>query len=116
MEPLTTIEDETTDDKYVVMKKEDFWLLLGYVNNGRLSDIDMIEEAAANMLHDAVVIRRQDYIAAPALSAYANLIGLSALVMADNDPVTGAQMMRVADYFSRQSEMAADEGRKWPGD
>ena len=116
MDPLITIEDETTDDKYVVMKKEDFWLLVGYLNDGKRSDIEVVEEVAVNMLHDAVVIRRQDYIAAPALSAYANLLGLAAIAMATADPETGARMLRVADYFERQSGLAVDEGYKWPGD
>jgi hypothetical protein len=114
MEPLNghNIEDETTDDKYVVMKKENFWLLLGYLNDGRRSDIEMIEEAGIAMVHDAVVIRRQDYIAAPALSAYSNLIGLAAIAMGPSDPELGARLLRVADYFDRQSGM----GYKWPGD
>ena len=110
------IEDETTDDKYVVLKKESFWFLLGYLNDGRRSDIDMIEEASTHMIHDAVVIRRQDYIAAPALSAYANLIGLVSTSMGALDPDLGAQLLGVADYFDRQAILAADEGRKWPGD
>ncbi len=110
------IEDETTDDKYVVMKKESFWFLLGFLNDGRRSDIDMIEEASTHMIHDAVVIRRQDYIAAPALSAYANLIGLVATAQAHVDPELGARLMGVADYFDRQATLALDEGHKWPGD
>ena len=31
-----------------------------------------------------------------------------------DDPKKRAQMMAVADYFQRQSELAGDEAWKWP--
>lgn len=63
-------------------------------------------------LPDAVVIRRQDFFASPALATYAAMIACA--VKLTTDPEVSAQLQQVADYFQRQSEIAADEGFKFP--
>lgn len=63
-------------------------------------------------LLDAVVIRRQDFFASPALATYAAMIACA--VKLTTDPEVSAQLQAVADYFQRQSEIAADEGFKFP--
>jgi hypothetical protein len=59
-------------------------------------------------LKDAVVIRRQDYFASPALATYSSCIAMVAMATKKPD------LMKIADYFQRQSELAADEGWKFP--
>jgi len=63
-------------------------------------------------ISDAVVIRRQDKFASPALATYAAMIAV-ALSFID-DPVQRANLLQIADYFEHQAQLAADEGRKIP--
>jgi hypothetical protein len=61
---------------------------------------------------DAVVIRRQEKFASPALATYANMIGTVAALMP-----AGAQreeMIKISDYFETQARLAADEAWKLP--
>ena len=62
-------------------------------------------------LPDAVVIRRQDYFAAPALNAYANSIAIAAKLV---PKLQAEDLIRIADYFHQQAELAAEEGWKTP--
>ena len=68
---------------------------------------------------DAVVIRRQDVFAPPALDAYANAIQTSLEILRHSAGVTyeGVDVERlqeVADYFSDQAAKAWTEQRKLP--
>jgi hypothetical protein len=97
-----------SDDKYVTFKREDFnaWWNQTSVGGTR-HDVPAPQE-----IKDAVVIRRQDYFASPALAGYAASIAI-AIRLSDDDKKR-AELMPVADYFQRQSELAAEEGWKTP--
>lgn len=92
------------DDKYVVFKRPDFnrWWSQGSVGGTEH------RVPAPSALDDAVVIRRQDLFAGPALAAYAACIAMVA--RANND----AGLQAVADYFHQQSVAAGEEGWKLP--
>jgi hypothetical protein len=91
------------DDKYVTFKREDFERHIFGQAAARYADYE---------LTDAVVIRRQDLFASPALATYAACIAITAQTM----PVgpTKDALLDVGDYFERQSQLAADEGFKLP--
>jgi hypothetical protein len=93
---------EADDDKYIVFKRD---LAIG-VTDGYTTFKDGDE------IRDAVVIRRQDYFASPALAGYAASIAIAIHLI--EDPKTRASLQAVADYFQRQSELAAEEGWKLP--
>jgi hypothetical protein len=95
------------DDKYIVFKREQwerFWF--------RATPEDIMPTE----LEDAVVIRRQDAFAPPALEAYANAITIT-LQLHRDDTVTGPHVKRlqeIADYFHSQAAAAWDTHRKIP--
>jgi hypothetical protein len=92
-----------TDDKYIVFKSEDFF------NQTTGLPVALWTSIA---IPDAVVIRRQDKFASPALATYAACIAITAAEI--EDPVKRANLLRVADYFEDQAKLAADEGYKLP--
>lgn len=71
---------------------------------------------------DAVVIRRQDLFAGPALNAYSHAIGVALSVMKNvlrshGIEAPGAivdELQNSADYFHEQAEVAHEEGYKLP--
>lgn len=99
-----------TDRKYVTFKREDLDKLLSEMAavdpSLALGVLGRIE------LTDAVVIRRQDYFASPALATYASCIAITTVLM--QDAQVKERLRRVGDYFQRQSELAAEEGWKLP--
>ena len=101
-----------TDDKYVVFKRNEFWMTLGRLLSDASLQGEQFEMARATVemvpLADAVVIRRQDLFAGPALAAYAACI---AMVAKNTD---NKRLMDVADYFHEQSIAADAEGWKFP--
>lgn len=128
------------DQKYIVFKRSDFYEMMGRLalppyygktSSGRqemagkhwdCSEIaeSIKEDAERSCLPDAVVIRRQDVFAAPALEAYANAIQCvieacevaPALVSNSNK----MQALReIADYFHEQAEKSYGTDRKIPG-
>lgn len=115
-----TPEDEIPpqDDKYIVFKKPDFYQMLGYLlSEASLAGTSYVmpsalDEVEKQYLKDAVVIRRQDYFASPALATYASMIGMANILA--TDPEMKERLTRVADYFQRQSEVAGDEAWKFP--
>lgn len=93
-----------SDDKYITYKRKD---LANYFQSDVVPwDMEDIE------VKDAVVIRRQDLFASPALAGYAAAIAIAIRLTTDAD--VAKELMKVADYFQRQSELAADEGFKYP--
>jgi hypothetical protein len=97
------------DDKYIVFKRKDF---LEYTEPKAMNFLtaEMHNRGLQAMaLADAVVIRRQDLFASPALATYASCIAITLRTGLEN-PV----LRNVADYFQRQSELAAEEGYKLP--
>lgn len=106
------------DDKYIVFKREVFEEMLkhfpAHIHEGEFPPVD-----------DAVVIRRQDLFAPPALDAYANAIdvaiSLTPYAEMENLDVDVPEAFRrvlrlreVADYFHRQAVLAWDAERKLP--
>ena len=130
MEPLNDEHRPTPhDNKYVVFKRHEFYEMMGFLalppwrdtHTGQLvaTDLDaaplaadIAREVERRVIDDAVVIRRQDYFASPALASYAASIAIAAKLT--DDGKRRAQLVEVADYFQRQSELAAEEGWKTP--
>lgn len=72
----------------------------------------IIERAEAAKVADAVVIRRQDAFAPPALDVYEGGIGV-ALELAPKNGIT-ERLQEIRDYFHRQAEAAWHTHRKIP--
>jgi len=96
-------------DKYVTFKKDEFdkWV------DG------LVESDIENMpwgITDAVVIRRQDVFAPPALDAYANAMQTAIEVLTNGTPPSGTtqRLQDIADYFHDQAAKAWSEQRKLP--
>jgi len=122
------------DGKYIVFKRQEFFELMGelglppFVGHEEASAKwdcapmaqRIAERAAQTCLHDAVVIRRQDVFAAPALEAYANAIqtvieAMSVEGVVLEDGVSVETLREVADYFHEQASKSYDTpGRKLP--
>lgn len=109
-----------SDDKYVVFRREDLFQMLGQFlprGNEDCAPVaeDMVKAVEATLLPDAVVIRRQDFFAAPALHTYANSIGLAArLAHAAPEQKVAKRLQSIADYFHEQAVLADEEGFKIP--
>lgn len=91
--------EQPDDSKYITFKRAEFknWL------RNSSPDWEKLE------IEDAVVIRRQDLFASPALHTYASAIAIAAKFVPE--PMG---LLRIADYFQRQAELAAEEGFKVP--
>lgn len=121
-------------DKYIVFKREDFYILLGelglppyYPNPGTIGEqgesagtdwdcapiAQHIEaRAAAVEIQDAVVIRRQDVFAPVPLESYACAVKL-ALSLAEKSPVT-ENLSKISNYFYEQAGLSWATNRKIP--
>ena len=92
-----------SSEKYATFKRDDVIKVAeGYVTF-----------KTSDELPDAVVIRRQDYFASPALATYAAMIAM-AVKLANYDSAHAKDLLQIADYFEHQAQLAADEGRKFP--
>lgn len=97
------------DDKYIVFKRDDY--------DGYKWDQKYILEGFA--IPDAVVIRKQDVFAPPALEGYANAItcvleALEGVAITEETSEIIWRLRRVADYFHGQAEDAYNFQRKLP--
>lgn len=96
------------DKKYVVFKAEEFskWYQTVESKGG---EVPMA-------LDDAVVIRRQDVFAPPALDAYSNAILTTVeIIRADGGPIGRAENLeKIATYFHEQAALSWDTNRKLP--
>lgn len=113
------------DDKYVVFKRDDYDRFLNSLIKGHSVMAAPIPAAtwswsAAGIrpqpIEDAVVIRRQDVFAPPALDAYANNIysATEILRMWDTDADVVKQLQSIADYFHEQAVASWETERKLP--
>ncbi len=120
--------DQPTDDKYTVFKTSELYELLGELAlpphigpDGERVGTDwdcaplsarIHQRVQEVRLQDAVVIRRQDTFASPALLTYAAMISM----VAKNHPTppVAAELLAIADYFQRQGELAGEEAWKLP--
>lgn len=96
-------------EKYVVFKRQEFkqWY----------DEWPETEDELPQAVLDAVVIRRQDAFAPPALDAYANAIQtlLEMVGMGVTMEIEQYSKLReIADYFHEQAAKAWDEKRKLP--
>lgn len=126
MEPLIKQDRSADPDfKYIVFKREDFYEMMGelglppYFDNNLQptlgADVDcamvaqhIVKQAEAHELDDAVVIRRQDLFAGPALHSYASSIAIASKLSDER------KLQPIADYFHRQAVLADAEGWKLP--
>lgn len=116
-------------DKYITFKTEEFFEtidnLLKEVDPRKNQDAmlcsaearanflaDWLSEMLSNKVRDAVVIRRQDKFAGPALHTYAAMISVATSLM-NLGPAT-EHLRGVADYFADQASMADGESYKVP--
>jgi hypothetical protein len=102
---------DADDEKYIVFKRAEFMEWMGFLSTQGPNTyaVPVLHADAVSLsLPDAVVIRRQDLFASPALATYASCISMVAKT------TKNGELQTVADYFQRQSELAADEGWKLP--
>lgn len=128
MEPVGEAEGYLAGEKYLVFKKSRFFEMMGFLALppwrdpatgemiGQAMDSaglaqDVLREVETHRVPDAVVIRRQDLFAGPALDAYSSMI---ALVAKTTDPDLKESLTKVADYFQDQARLAHEEGFKFP--
>lgn len=106
------------DNKFIVFNRDEFYKALYSVE--MQAALDIFPESLA----DAVVIRRRDVFAPPALDAYANNIvstiealksvkdRVGKLPMSIN--ISLDRLQEIADYFHAQANLAWQENRKLP--
>lgn len=102
------------DGKYITFKRTEF---NAFMNNllAQLPSGDEVRVTGATLeVQDAVVIRRQDVFAPPALDAYANLIEAALQIARDTDSEEHEQLVNIADYFHQQAAEAWVTQRKLP--
>ena len=100
------------DDKYITFRRAEFFQMIDQWSSRRTTVGQMMDDIDALTLPDAVIIRRQDYFASPAFAGYAASIVVAAKLTEDDKRRN--ELIAVADYFQRQSELAAEEGWKTP--
>lgn len=111
------------DSKFIVFKRSDFNDMLTLAH-GQLTVTGATKVLEEGAVDDAVVIRRQDVFAPPALDAYANAIMAAVEISLevsghvggiDEDPEPVKRLREIADYFHAQAEEAyANSQRKVP--
>lgn len=96
------------EDKYVVFKRHELVTeCTTWARGGEL-----FKDLIGLRLPDAVVIRRQDYFAAPALDSYACAMQVAARLLPDGEEKE--RLTSIADYFHEQAQLASVEGMKVP--
>jgi hypothetical protein len=102
------------DDKYIVFKRGEFeeWLALLAVEHELPFTSGDIPEMPSD-LEDATVIRGQDLFAAPALDAYAAMIGI-VMKFGGMTPETRKELQQAADYFHDRANESRDIAFKTP--
>lgn len=109
----TAVPELPVDTKYIVFKREDFLRVMQEITPGPHT----IRAVADEALVDAVVIRRQDVFAPPALDSYANsiitAIGIVEETIGGANGLTG-RLQGVADYFHNQAVASYHTNRKLP--
>lgn len=111
------------DEKYIVIKRSD-WdnILIREANPSLDGNVGRIlNDVASAQVPDAVVIRRQDIFAPPALDSYANGITLALEVLSEADggaDIYDAEIPKrlreIADYFHEQAQASWNTVRKVP--
>ena len=109
-------DDPLFDEKYLVLKRDELPIVLEHMAHGFTKDhaAGVLEQ---HRVDDAVVVRRQDLIAAPVLGCYANILAAMVKTLGKDDNPNRAMMKSLTnagDYFDRQAEAAAEEGWKLP--
>jgi hypothetical protein len=107
---------DLTDEKYIVFKRDEFnkcmMALLLEVDTSIVNDIN------SRQVSDAVVIRRQDVFAPPALDAYANSIAVAVKLAREFGGGHNSLMLddleAAADYFHEQAVASWETDRKVP--
>jgi hypothetical protein len=97
-----------SDDKYIVFKRDDFdAMMVPHAMNFATAE-QHFQGLTSMALNDAVVIRRQDLFAGPALHSYAAAIAIADRLSNDSG------LRPIADYFHEQAVLADAEGWKLP--
>ena len=103
--------------KYAVFKISDYEQLTDVATLQRrgISPTQAFRLLHGTLIDDAIVIRRQDVFAAPALYSYANSIIVAVkAIKADaggyNEPLV-ERLLKIADYFMSEADKAAHENK-----
>lgn len=108
------------NDKYVVVKRDDFDAVFGEDFPGNHEIGDIYAALLEHEVDDAVVIRRQDMFAGPALHTYAASIDVAVKIASAQrvDDLRVARQIgdlrRIADYFHQQATLCDDTAGKLP--
>jgi hypothetical protein len=109
-----------SEEKYLVFKSNELIELFGKYGLP-MDDTDCAPVAEAILtdvenkrIKDAVVIRKQDVFAGPALHGYAASISVSARVLMSKVPDVATQLQDIADYFHREAVDADATSSKLP--
>lgn len=101
--------------KYVVFKSEDLdRLLLAFKDKLTPEVGEALNNLVGSALPDAVVIRRQDVFAPPALDAYANSIMAALEIVNTLGNGVPVGLRDIADYFHEQAALSWQADRKIP--
>ena len=102
------------DDKYIVFKREDFDDFLIAMKGKLTPGVGAaMDDLLVSTIKDAVVIRKQDAFAGPALEVYSASARLALQFMLYGDP-RREHVVKIADYFQHASEDAYDTLSKVP--
>lgn len=107
------------NEKYVVFKVDDFKQAVTELRKRIVYPEDQKLFPELQMLDDAVVIRRQDKFAPPALDAYANAIMTTVETLRDFTNIGNIQevindLQKTADFFHEQATLSWETERKLP--
>lgn len=96
--------------KYITFKRADYDAII--IKDGPKMSAELKHVLLQSEVNDAVVIRRQDVFAGPALHTYAHSIALAASQFADGEQ--RKKLQDIADYFHEQAVLADEMRGKLP--
>lgn len=116
------MSDIKGNDKYITFKRADYDAVM--IRNANNMPVELKHVLLQSEVKDAVVIRRQDMFAGPALHAYAASIDVAVRIAMDMaravprlDEDTNRKigdLRRIADYFHEQATICDDTNGKLP--
>jgi hypothetical protein len=107
-------DDQETvhDEKYIVFPRDKFKEMIEpRAMNFATAEIHRIELMGL-AINDAVVIRRQDLFAGPALHAYSNNMVMAARMISEGEEQK--RLLGIADYFHEQAVLSDAEAWHLP--
>jgi hypothetical protein len=112
---VESISDDTNavhDEKYIVFPRDAFKEMMSARAMNFATAVEHQQAVMGLAIGDAVVIRRQDLFAGPALHTYSNSMAMATRMISEGEEQK--RLMRIADYFHEQAVAADAEGWKLP--